>query len=128
MEHIKESGKKTPQAANRICYDGKHFVPVTNTENGEVDEDTLFVYHQDGSVLWAEYSGGEIIRGQIIGTVTECGELDFFYQHINNQNQVRVGVCHSTPEIMENGKIRLSEKWQWLNGDKSEGESVVAEI
>jgi len=41
---------------------------------------------------------------------TENGELDFCYQHINVQNQIRVGVCHSVPEVLENGKIRLYEK------------------
>jgi hypothetical protein len=41
---------------------------------------------------------------------------------------VRIGVCHSVPQILDNGKIKLSEKWQWLNGDQSEGESVVVEM
>ena len=40
---------------------------------------------------------------------------------------MRIGVCHSIPQILDNGKIELYEKWQWLNGDKSEGESVVGE-
>ena len=53
----------------------------------------------------------------------ENGELDFYYQHINVQKQIRVGVCHSVPKVLENGKIELSEKWKWLNGDKSEGSS-----
>lgn len=30
--------------------------------------------------------------------------------------------------MLENGKIELSEEWQWLNGDKSKGSSVVTEI
>ena len=28
----------------------------------------------------------------------------------------------------ENGKIKLLERWQWLNGDCSTGESVLVEI
>lgn len=55
-----------------------------------------------------------------MGTVIESGELDFYYQHINEQKQVRVGVCHSVPRILDNGKMELAEKWKWLNGDKSE--------
>lgn len=60
-------------------------------------------------------------------TNTENGEVDFYYHHINNQNQLRVGKCHSIPRILDNGKLELAEKWQWLNGDKSEGESVIIE-
>ena len=102
---------------------GKCFIPRKNTENGEVDGETRFLYHQDDIILWADYSGGEIVRDHLVGTVAENGKLDFCYQHNNVQNQIRVGVCHSVPEVLENGKIRLSEKWQWLNGDKSEGSS-----
>lgn len=114
-------------SSTSISYDGKKFVPKRNTENGEVDGNTLFAYHQKGNMLWADYSGGEIIKGHLLGTVTANGELDFYYQHINEQNHIRAGVCHSIPRIMEDGKIELSEKWQWLNGDKSEGESLLIE-
>ncbi|WP_321538875.1 hypothetical protein [Flavobacterium piscinae] len=37
------------------------------------------------------------------------------------------GICHSKPEIMENGKIRLHETWQWTSGDYSNGESIIEE-
>lgn len=30
-------------------------------------------------------------------------------------------VCHSEPEIMEDGRIRLREQWQWTSGDKMKG-------
>ncbi len=120
--------KSLPKASTPICYDGKHFVPRMNTENGEVDGNTLFSYRQNGNTLWADYSGGGIVRGHLLGTVDGSGELDFYYQHINEQGQVRIGMCHSVPHILENGKIELSEKWKWLNGDQSEGVSVLSEI
>lgn len=65
-------------------------------------------------MIWAYYSGGVIIKGHLLGTVAENGELDFYYQHINKQHQMRVGVCHSVPYILESGKIEHSETWQWL--------------
>lgn len=120
--------KSLPKSVTNICYDGKFFVPQRNTQNGEVDGNTVFEYHQKENMLWADYAGGDIIKGHLIGTVTENGELDFCYLHINKQKQVRTGVCHSVPHMLDNGKIELSEKWQWLNGDKSEGKSVVVEI
>lgn len=120
--------KRLMKCSTSIYYNGKCFIPRENTENGEVDGNTQFLYHQDDNILWADYSGGEIVRGHLVGTVAENGELDFYYQHINVQNQIRVGVCHSVPEVLENGKIKLSEKWQWLNGDKSEGSSLLIEV
>lgn len=119
--------KSLPNTSTDISCDGKLFVPQTNTENGEVDGNTVFAYHQRDNILWADYSGGDVIKGHLVGTVTENGELDFHYLHINKQKQVRVGVCHSVPHILDNSKIELSEKWKWLNGDKSEGKSVIVE-
>lgn len=119
--------KSLSNVASTICYDGKYFIPRVNTENGEVNGNTLFEYHQKDDIVWADYSGGGIIKGYLVGTVAENGELDFHYQHINEQKQVRIGVCHSVPRILGNGKIELSEKWQWLNEDKSEGTSILVE-
>ena len=82
---------------------------------------------QENDLFWAEYSGGDVLKGHMIGIVGENGELDFHYQHLNKDRQIRIGKCHSIPDIMENGKIALQEKWQWLNGDLSGGESVVVE-
>jgi hypothetical protein len=38
------------------------------------------------------------------------------------------GKCYSTPEIMDNGKIRLHEIWEWTSGDCSKGNSIIEEI
>jgi GNAT superfamily N-acetyltransferase len=111
-----------------INYDGKIFVPKINTENGEIDNKTTFKYHQNEHIVWAEYIGGDIIRGNIIGTVSGKGVLDFYYQHVNKQGQQRIGKCHSVPHTLENGKLELHEEWQWLNGDKSTGSSIIAEL
>lgn len=120
--------KPLVKCSTSICYNDKKFVPRKNTENGEVDGNTLFAYHQNDNILWADYAGGEIVKGHLVGTVAANGELDFYYQHINEQNQVRVGVCHSVPKVLQNGKIELEEKWQWLNGDESEGSSILVEL
>ncbi len=119
--------KSLTVSSTSICYEGRFFVPVTNTENGEVDDQTLFAYHQNGNILWAEYCGGEIKKGFMIGLVGQDGELDFYYQHINHSNDMRVGKCHSVPHFLDHGKIELSEQWQWLNGDRSGGFSTVRE-
>ena len=117
-----EMGKRVNHQPDRINYDGKIFIPQSNTENGEVDEETIFHYFQENDLFWAEYSGGDVLKGHMIGTVAENGELDFHYQHLNKNRQVKLGKCHSIPRILQNGKIALQEKWQWLNGDLSSGE------
>ena len=124
---MEESKKSVLDSENPICYNNRTFIVQDNTENGEVDNQTVFSYYQNDNIVWADYSGGEVVKGTLIGTVLEGGELDFYYQHINNKHQVRVGKCHSIPIILANGKIELHEEWQWLNGDQSKGTSLLIE-
>ena len=112
----------------KINYDNKKFRSVSNTDNGEVSGDTLFHYHQEGELIWGEYSGGEIVRGNLIAKVLEDGRIDMRYQHLNAEGEFMLGKCLSTPSINDERKIRLEERWQWLSGDKSEGSSIVEEV
>ena len=121
--------KKNSNYKNKeINYDGKNFVSKRNTDNGEVGEETLFHYHQKENIIWAEYSGGEIKQGFLIGTMDSNGKLAFTYQHINQTNQLRIGECNSFSVFLEDGKIEMNEEWQWLNGDRSKGTSIIVEV
>ena len=120
--------KELHPVSTGINYDGRKFIPKMNSENGEVTEQTLFLYHQNGSLLWAEYSGGDILKGSLIGSVSDNGELDFVYHHMNREMQVKTGKCHSVPTMKENGKIELSEQWEWTSKDYSAGESLLVEV
>jgi hypothetical protein len=111
-----------------IDYNNKHFVSIANTPNGEVTGDTIFEYRQDGDMVWAEYAGGSVRKGMLVAIVAADGALDMRYQHVNTRGELMTGMCHSTPEVLADGRIRLHEKWQWTSGDLSQGESVVEEI
>lgn len=111
----------------KINYNKKRFKAISNAESGEVDDKTLFHYSQDGDVLWAVYQGSKIKLGTITGIVKEDGSLEFSYQHVNDQGMIRSGKCLSTPEVLEDGRIKLYEKWRW-DGDDAVGESIVEEV
>ena len=68
------------------------------------------------------------MKGSLIGSVSNSGELDFAYHHMNLDMQIKTGKCHSVPTVRENGKIELSEQWEWTSGDFSEGESLLVEV
>jgi len=110
-----------------INYNNKIFRPVVNSENGETSSETVFVYKQTGNILTSEYSGGKIVKGHLIGLVDEKGEIEMRYHQINQKGELMTGVCKSKPEILENGKIRLHESWEWTSGAKSNGQSIIQE-
>ena len=110
-----------------IDYNGKIFKPIVNTDNGETSHETVFLYKQVGNILTSEYSGGKIKKGHLIGLVDDNGNIDMRYHQVNNNGEIMTGICKSNPEILENGKIRLHESWQWTSGDKSKGKSIIEE-
>ena len=107
--------------------EGKKFRSVSNTGSGEVSGDTVFHYHQDGNIVWADYEGGDIVKGHLIANVLTSGQLDMRYHHINRRGEIMLGKCLSTPTLMSDGKLRFSEEWEWLSGDMSSGQSEIVE-
>ena len=108
-----------------FSVEDRFFTVYENSESGEVSDQTIFSYHQKGNVIWAEYSGGSIIKGFLLGTMDEDHNLHFTYEHINNDGEKKSGACDSTPRY-ENGKLRFYESWKWMNGE--EGTSIIEEI
>jgi hypothetical protein len=49
------------------------------------------------------------------------------YHQVNDKDELMTGICTSKPEILENGKIRLHENWEWTSGDQSKGSSIIEE-
>lgn len=110
-----------------INYNDKIFRPISNTENGETSSETVFHYKQVGNVLNAEYSGGKIKYGHLIGLVDDNGNIEMRYHQVNEDGELMTGMCFSKPERLPDGKIRLHESWEWTSGDKSKGQSIIEE-
>ncbi len=108
-------------------YNNKIFRPIANSENGETSNGTVFIYKQTGKILTSEYAGGKIKSGHLIGLVDQNGNIDMRYHQVNHEGEIMTGICKSKPEILENGKIRLHESWEWTSGDKSKGQSIIEE-
>lgn len=111
-----------------INYHDKVFRSLSNSKSGEVNEETRFHYQQSGRIVTATYQGGVIQQGQLIALMNETGGLDMRYQHVNDKGEIMTGKCISTPQVLNNGKLRLHERWQWTSGDHSSGTSVVEEV
>ena len=111
----------------KIDYNNRRFKVLENSENGETTKQMIFEYKQTGNILTSEYSGGKIIKGHLIGLVDENGNIDMRYHQINNKGEIMTGICKSKPEILENGKVRLNESWEWTSGDKSKGKTIIEE-
>lgn len=109
-------------------YNNRIFRVVTNSDNGDTSNETTFQYKQEGNILTSIYSGGNIVSGHLLGVVDTNGNINMRYHHINIDGEIMTGLCKSTPEILEDGRIRLHEEWRWTSGDQSSGKSTIEEI
>jgi len=112
----------------KINLDNKRFKVLNNSENGNVGAETIFIYRQSGDIIFAEYYGGDILKGQLLGKFVNEEYLEFAYQHLNTEKEIMTGKCKSFPEIDNDGKIILNEIWQWTCKDNSCGKSTLKEI
>lgn len=108
-------------------YHNRKFKPVSNSDNGEVDIDMTFHYQQQKNVLFCNYSGGNILKGHLLGKVDQEGKIRMHYHQINKKGELKTGVCSSIPKMV-NGKLMLIESWEWTSGDEGTGESVLEEV
>lgn len=113
-----------------IYYADRLFRAVSTKGDGDVGSDTVFRYEQRDMVLIGSYSGGEVNYGSLVGKIRQDGSLSFLYHHITKSGALRSGKCESRPEILDSGKIRLHEAWEWTSGRGvgGRGTSVIEEI
>ncbi len=111
-----------------IHYDGRLFRVVSNSASGDTGSETIFRYRQKDDLLTADYSGGTVKYGHLIGTVDARGRINMRYHHLTTHGILMTGKCKSRPEILGTGKIRLHERWQWTSGSLAKGRSTLEEI
>ena len=93
---------------------------------GDVGQETLFEYAEDGGVVHARYSGGAIRLGFLVGT-RDGDALRFRYAQLRADGTTATGRCESRIEALEDGRLRLHETWAW-ESQPGEGTSVVEEV
>lgn len=108
-----------------VSLDGRRFAVVDN-QNGDVDAQTIFTYHQDGVAVWAAYAGGAVQRGFLVGT-RQGERLDIRYVHLDSTGATSSGHCVSRIEQLGDGRLRLHEVWEWESRPGS-GDSLVEEL
>jgi len=83
-------------------------------------------YHQDGDLVWAEFSGGTVVAGRLVGRCRPDGAIESAYCMLTASGETVAGACLSVPTVLADGRVRLAEHWRRLDG--SSGVSHVEQI
>ncbi|MGW3989289.1 hypothetical protein [Streptomyces sp. NPDC004830] len=106
--------------------DGLVLAPVTDQASGQVGTRTRFRYHERDGEIWADYAGGDVVRGHLVG-IREGDRLDFRYVQLRRDGTTASGHCVSTVVELPDGRVRLEETWEWESAPGS-GTSVVEQL
>ncbi|MER7048194.1 hypothetical protein [Streptomyces jumonjinensis] len=106
--------------------DGLVFSPIADQAPGQVGTRTRFTYHERDGRIWAEYAGGDVVQGHLVGT--RAGDrLDFRYVQLKTDGATSSGHCVSTVVELPDLRLRLEETWAWESQEGS-GTSVVEQL
>lgn len=92
----------------------------------EVNEETIFKFHQENNMIWAEYSGGKVKRGRLIGLI-KGDRLTHHYIQVNLNDEINTGEGNSLIQQNQDGKLQIVEEWEWKSQD-GKGKSVMTEL
>ncbi|MEH1098288.1 hypothetical protein [Micromonospora sp. CPCC 205561] len=107
-----------------ISYDGRRF---RRPEEVTDDLATTATYHQQGDLVWADFAGGEVRRGSLVGRCAEDGTIAFSYSMVLRGGDVISGRSTSRPEVLADGRIRLHEEWERFAPRAGAGTSAIEE-
>jgi hypothetical protein len=92
---------------------------------GVVSSETELVFEQSGDVVSARYRGGAIMDGYLIGRLTG-NAFHFRYVQADDQGRLDAGVSDGLFERLADGRLRLTENFQWITRPES-GTNVFEE-
>lgn len=106
-------------------FHNKTFQLLSNSSNGQVSDQTIFKYSQQGHLVTADYYGGSVLYGKIIAQL-KGDKLNMLYQCLTKDDKLKAGKAIAKISLTEKNKIQLNLDWEWLEtGEK--GNSIYLE-
>jgi len=110
-----------------MSFDGKRFRVVVNEgPSAEVGPDTVFDFRQDDDLVHADYFGGEVRYGKLLG-VLDGDTLRHRYVQVNRRGQFSTGQATVAVSRTDDGRLRLTDSWQWEHRD-GRGHCIMEEL
>ena len=106
-------------------YDGRRF-SSSATETAAGGRTPVGHYHQAGDVVWAEFSGGAVRSGRLVGSCGPDGVIEAAYVQLLDGGDLAAGRMTSVPHLLPDGRVRLEERWR--RDDGSAGTSWIEQL
>ena len=109
-----------------INLDGLKMNAIETDENGVIGKDTIFTFKEKDQYVTAEYSGGMIYQGYLVG-IKDGNLFNFAYCQLEKNNILNNGKSKCTLEISRNGLVRIIENFEWASRPGG-GKNIIQEL
>ncbi|MCB1187085.1 hypothetical protein KDL29_07965 [bacterium] len=96
---------------------GVRMSPVKTDPKGVVNQDTVFTFSMEDGIVTADYRGGSVLRGYLIGRCSGSS-MEFSYCQMNDTGNVAGGRSHAELALMPDGRLRMVEHFTFDDGRK----------
>jgi hypothetical protein len=122
------SNEVSPAKATELSLDKVKMNVVKTAQTGVVNHETIFHFSQDGDRVFAEYQGGKIQRGFLVGKLTADNRLAFTYCQMQKDGKLDNGVSDCELAKNEDGKLVLIERFEWKSRPGEFGTNIFQEM
>ena len=110
-----------------IDLDGRRLKVTSTDPNGVVSADTILTLSHTADVVTGHYEGGAIVAGFLAGRVDANGTLRFCYAQTDCNGRIDAGCSTAAVEQLPDGRIQVTEMFQWLTR-ADRGTNVFEEV
>ncbi|WP_068468843.1 hypothetical protein [Candidatus Protochlamydia phocaeensis] len=111
-----------------INLDGIKMHVIKTAENGVVNQETIFHFSQQEGMIFAEYQGGKIYKGFLVGKLSTPHQLEFSYCQLQLDGKLDNGISTCQLERNKEGKIILIEYFEWKSRPGEFGTNIFQEL
>lgn len=109
-----------------ISLNGLTMNAVETDPNGVIDERTIFKFKQHGEEVYAEYAGGNIVKGYLVGNYrSSC--LEFRYCQLEIGGVLNGGSSKCEVRLNEQSMVQIIENFEW-ESRQGGGRNVIQEL
>jgi hypothetical protein len=109
-----------------FSLDGLSMNAVETDANGVINVDTTFTFHQSDETVRAEYAGGQVVQGYLVGLM-QGPQLTFRYCQLERSGALNGGMSICDLRRSDDGKIQIIEHFEWASRDGG-GRNVLQEL
>ena len=117
---------RAPPRRDALCLEGCLMNATVTAERGVIDAQTIFRFQQTGEQVQAEYSGGKLAAGYLVGTL-RGDALEFRYCQQQLDGKLDGGVSSCTVERLRDGRLQIREEFEWASRPGT-GVNLITEL